>query len=58
MCRLRTMTEHRSRVLSFIGQQLSADPPNYASTSILLGLFEAAHTAKQPLEPSASLQVR
>lgn len=52
------MAEQCQKILSLVSEQLSTDLPDYAFISILLGLFEAVHTAKQPVEPSASERVR
>ena len=52
-----TMTERMQQMRDVVKEQLSAASPEYAAISIMLGLFESLHTAKQSTEPLPSYEV-
>ncbi|CAK0770507.1 hypothetical protein CVIRNUC_003774 [Coccomyxa viridis] len=50
------MTERMQQMRDVVKEQLSAASPEYAAISIMLGLFESLHTAKQSTEPLPSYE--
>ena len=52
-----SMAERMQRIQNAVKEQLSCARPDFAAISIMLGLFESLHTAKQYAEPSPSCEV-